>query len=83
MRTSAKGQPDDIGGDKTPTGARINAGADPFDVMDSGLVYRPALPGKRILGVMGGASDTEIDLAIVEIFLRGHEEIVAPDEMKA
>lgn len=69
-RLDGKGYPDGIKSDEIPLGARIMAVADTFDAMNSERAYRKPLPRNAIISELKKSSGSQLDPAIVEVFLR-------------
>jgi putative nucleotidyltransferase with HDIG domain len=69
-RFDGHGYPDGLVGQQTPVAARIIAVADTFDALTSVRPYRPALPHKKALAIISGASGTQLDPVPVRAFLK-------------
>ena len=69
-RLDGKGYPDGIKGGEIPLGARIMAVADTFDAMNSHRAYREPVPRDIIISELKKVSGSQLDPAIVEVFLQ-------------
>ncbi|MDD5680223.1 MAG: HD-GYP domain-containing protein [Candidatus Omnitrophica bacterium] len=68
-RYDGNGYPDGLKGENIPMGARIMAVADSFDAMNSRRPYREALSKDKIISELKTARGTQLDPAIVDVFL--------------
>ena len=68
-RYDGGGYPSGLKGEDIPLGARIMAVADTFDAMNSERPYRKSLPEEVIISELKRVSGSQLDSAIVSIFL--------------
>ncbi|MFC1754868.1 HD-GYP domain-containing protein, partial [Thermoproteota archaeon] len=69
-RYDGEGYPDCLKGDDIPMESRIIAVADTFDAMNSERPYRKTLPQDTIVRELEKVAGTQLDPAVVTIFLR-------------
>ena len=71
------GYPEQLAGENIPLSARLMAVADVYDALISKRVYKPAFPHSRAVSIIAEGRGTHFDPAIVDAFLRIHEEFDA------
>ncbi len=78
-RVDGRGYPDRLKGEEIPLVARIIAVADAFDAMVSSRPYRDPRSPETALNEIRSCSGTQLDAAIVRVFLKLAEEGVLDD----
>ncbi len=68
-RWDGTGYPDGLQGEEIPFWARLTAVADTYDAMTSDRSYRPEIPKKRALEIVGRVSGTQLCPDCVDLFM--------------
>ena len=79
-RIDGSGYPDGLTGDNIPVEARIISVVDTFDAMNSDRAYRKRLPYHEIIDVLKAARGTQLDPAMVDVFLAHVAQIVSKNK---
>ena len=76
-RFDGKGYPQRIAGDRIPLSARIIALVDAYDAITSRRRYKPSKSHEEAVEIIRSESGKHFDPALVQAFLRGHEQFDA------